>query len=94
MTAMEISNIISGVGLSFKANPTYIKAIAIKIPAAISFVVKYLLRITVKNIKITAVTSPEITSIIVFFFEFFNFCSQTALVPIAMQRSNNQRPDI
>lgn len=59
-----ISNIVDGMVLSFKAKPTYIKAIATKIVAAISLVEKNLFKTTDKNIIAIATASPKIVSTI------------------------------
>lgn len=65
--AMHTSKMIKLTGLSFNEKPTYINAIATKIVAAISLLVKYLDSNREIIIIRTATPIPEIVSIILFF---------------------------
>lgn len=62
--ATTTSKMIRLTGLPFNENPTYINAIATKIVAANNLLVKYFDSIRVIIIITTAVTIPEIISII------------------------------
>ena len=65
--ATTTSKMIKLMGLSFNEKPTYINAIATKMVAAYNLLVKYLDSTRVIIIITTAVTIPEIVSIILFY---------------------------
>lgn len=67
-------------GLSFNEKPTYINVIATKIVAAISLLVKYLDSDRERMIITTAVTIPEIVSIILFYLYRISSICKDALI--------------
>jgi hypothetical protein len=67
INATAASKMIKLAGLSFNEKPTYINAIATKMVAAISLLVKYPGSTRERKIITTAVTILEIVSIILFY---------------------------